>query len=135
MNEILTYIFWPNPGNADYTSPKALALVLLCVALVVASFVLPRWRNRLQNPQMKKVSRSWAMASGWFGWTGLVLVIARVEEIQYLAMRFLWVLWAAALVAYLFVQYKLYRNRYYEVIPNQPVQDARNQYLPKRKKR
>ena len=135
MNDILTYIFWPNPGNADYTSPKALVLLVLCVALIIKSFVLPRWRNRLQNTQLKKVSKTWASASGWFGWTGLVLVIARVEEIQYMAMRFLWVLWGAALLGYLFVQYKIYRNRYYEVIPNRPTQDARADYLPKPKKR
>lgn len=135
MNAFLTYVFWPNPGNADYASPKAFALIILCAALVVLSFVLPRLRARWQNTQMKKISGSWAAACGWFGWSGLVLVIARVEEIQYLAMRFLWVLWGVALLAYLFVQYKVYRTKYYEVIPSRPTVDARAEYLPKRKKR
>lgn len=136
MNDFLTFIFWPNPGNAHYTSPKALILLVACIALVLSSFILPYWRNRLDNPQFKKLSRSWAAASGWFGWTGLVLVIARVEEIQYVAMRFLWVLWGAALLAYLFVQYKGYRAKYYEVLPSAaPTSDARSRYLPKRKKR
>ena len=131
----LTYWFWPNPGNADYTSPKAIALLVLCVAAIVASIVLPRLRNRWTNPQLKKLSRTWAAACAWFGGIGLVLVICRVEEIQYLAMRFLWVLWGAALLAYLALQVKLYRARYYEVLPNAPVHDARAPYLPKRKKR
>lgn len=135
MNDFLTYIFWPNPGNAAYTSPKAATLLLLCIVAVVMSFVLPRLRNNWQNPQLKKVSKSWASACAWFGWSGLVLVICRVEEIQYLAMRFLWVLWGAALLAYLFVQYKVYRAKYYEVIPSRPAEDNRAQYLPKRKKR
>ncbi len=135
MNTFLTYIFWPNPGNADYTSPKALALLVLCIALVVASFIVPRLRAAWQNTQLKKVSGSWATACGWFGWAGLMLVVARVEEIQYVAMRFLWVVWGAALLAYLFVQYKTYRSRYYEVIASQPVHDHRAPYLPKRKKR
>ncbi len=135
MNAFLTYLFWPNPGNADYTSPKALVLLLVCVLAVVASFALPRWRNRSANPQLKKLSKSWAAACGWFGWTGLVLVIARVEEIQYVGMRFLWVLWGLALLGYLFIQWKLWRARYYEILPAQPTVDARAQYLPKRKKR
>jgi hypothetical protein len=135
MNAFLTYVFWPNPGNADYSSPKALALLALCIALVLASFVLPRLRAGWKNAQLKKVSKTWASACGWFGWSGLVLVIARVEEIQYVAMRFLWVLWGLALLGYLFVQYKTYRMKYYEVIPAQPVQDDRAEYLPKRKKR
>lgn len=132
---ILGYIFWPNPGNAHYTSPKAMVLLIVCIVAVLASFVLPRLRNAWQNGQLKKLSKSWASACGWFGWTGLVLVIARVEEIQYLAMRFLWVLWGAALLAYLFVQVRSFRSRYYEVLPAATVEDARSEYLPKRKKR
>lgn len=133
--EFLTYLFWPNPANAEYTSPKAIALIVACLVLIVASFVLPRWRARMHDVQLKKVSRSWATACGWFGWTGLFLVIARVEEFQYLSMRFLWVVWGLALLAYLFFQVRIYRGRYYEVIPNRPTADARAEYLPKRKKR
>lgn len=135
MSSFLTYLFWPNPGNADYTSPKALLLILLCVALVVASFVWPRVRGRSSNVQLKKISGSWGTAAGWFGWTGLVLVIARVEEIQFIAMRFLWLLWGVALLVYLFVQYRIYTMRYYEVLPTAPTADARARYLPKKKKR
>lgn len=134
MNDLLTYIFWPNPGNADYSSPKALILLVLCIVAVVAAVVIPRLRGSW-NPQLKKLSKSWATACAWFGGIGLVLVIARVEEIQYIAMRFLWVLWGMALLGYMFVQVRSYRARYYEVLPTAPVQDARAQYLPKRKKR
>lgn len=135
MNDFLTFVFWPNPGNAHYTSPKALTLLIVCLALVVASFVLPRLRASWTNAQLKKVSGSWATACGWFGWTGLVLVIARVEEIQYVAMRFLWIFWIVPLCAYVFAQYKTYRSRYYEVIPTSVVQDGRAAYLPRKKKR
>jgi hypothetical protein len=38
-------------------------------------------------------------------------------------------------VAYLYVQYTVYRAKYYEVIPSRPAEDGRAQYLPKRKKR
>lgn len=137
LQEMLTlsYWFYPNPANAEYAHPKALVLLLLCIALVIAAIVLPRLRHRWQNPQLKKVSRSWATACAWFGGIGLVLVICRVEEIQYLSMRFLWVLWGVMLAAYLAFQVRNYRSRYYEIIPNNAVQDARQQYLPKRKKR
>ncbi len=135
MQDILTFIFWPNPGNATYTSPKALTLLIVCIVFIVASFVLPFVRGKWNNPQLRKLSKSWATATGWFGWTGLVLVICRVEEIQYLAMRFLWIIWGVLLVLYVVLQIRSYRMRYYEVIPNRPTQDARAQYLPQRKKR
>lgn len=135
MNDFLTYIFWPNPGNAHYTSPKAAVLLALCIVAVIAAIVLPRLRNGWTNPQLKKLSKSWPAACAWFGGIGLVLVIARVEEIQYVAMRFLWVLWGIALAMYLFVQVRSYRARYYEVLPNAPAQDDRAKYLPRQKKR
>ncbi len=132
---ILGYLFYPNPANAHYSSPKAALLLALCLVAIVVSFVLPRVRNAWQNGQLKKLSKSWASACGWFGWTGLVLVVARVEEIQYVSMRFIWVLWGAALAAYVFVQVRSFRSRYYEVLPAASMQDARADYLPKRKKR
>lgn len=132
---ILGYLFYPNPANADYSSPKAATLLVLCIIAIIASFVLPRLRNAWTNGQLKKLSKSWASACGWFGWIGLVLVVSRVEEIQFVSMRFLWVLWGLALLAYLFVQVRSFRARYYEVLPTVTVQDARSEYLPKRKKR
>lgn len=132
---ILAYLFYPNPANAHYSSPKAAILLAVCVIAIVASFVLPRFRNAWTNGQLKKLSASWASACGWFGWVGLVMVISRVEEIQFVSMRFLWVLWGAALFAYLFVQARSFRSRYYEVLPTTTVHDARAEYLPKRKKR
>lgn len=135
MNDFLTYLFWPNPGNAAYTSPKALVLLIVCACAVIASFIVPRLRARSHDAQFKKLSRTWATAAGWFGWTGLVLVIVRVEEIQYLSMRFLWVFWGVALLGYLALQVKLYRSRYYAIIPNRPAEDDRAKYLPSRKKK
>lgn len=134
MNEFLSYIFWPNPANAEYTSPKAIVLLAVCIVFILASFIIPRWRNRMHNPQLKKISGSWAKIAGWFGWIGLFLVIARVEEIQYVSMRFMWVLWGLALLALLFIQFKIFRAKYYEVIPNQPTSDDRAKYLPKKKR-
>lgn len=135
MNEFLTYIFYPNPANADYTNPKAIVLLLVCVLFVVASFVVPRMRNRSADTQFKKISRTWATACGWFGWSGLVLVIARVEEIQFISMRFMWVIWGIALAAYLALQVRNYRVKYYQIIPSKPTEDVRAKYLPTKKKR
>jgi glucan phosphoethanolaminetransferase (alkaline phosphatase superfamily) len=135
MNDILTYLFWPNPGNADYGSPKAIALLALCALMVLGSFALSWWRRNKASPAIRKVSRSWASAMRWFGIIGLLLVISRAEEIQYLSMRFLWAVWLGALLFYLFWQVRMYRNRYYEILPNEPVVDPRSKYLPKRKRR
>lgn len=134
MSDFLVYLFWPNPGNAHYSSPKALTLLIVCGLLVVASFVVSRWRKR-QNDQLRRLSRSWPSAMMWFGLTGLVLIVSRVEQIQYVAMRIMWVFWIAAAVLYVFFQVKAFRMRYYEVLPAQSVTDPRSKYLPKRKRR
>lgn len=134
MMQFFSYIFWPNPGNATYTSPKAIALLAFCFLLVAASFALSFWRKRMTNPQMRKLSRSWSTAGFWFGVTGLMLVIARVEQIQYVAMRFLWVVWLVLAALYLFLQIKRFRAQYYEVLPATSSIDPRARYLPKKKK-
>ena len=135
MNDFLTYLFWPNPGNAGYDSPKALAVMVLCAVLILGSFAIRYWRRTAASQPMRKVSKSWPTATLWFGITGLVLVVARVEQIQFVAMRFLWVIWAALLLLVVYLQVRIYKNRYYEVLPSQPSVDPRSKYLPKRKRR
>lgn len=131
-----TYLFWPNPGNATYGSPKALALLAICILLIVAGVALRQWRRKLQNPVTKKLSRSWPAAAFWFGIVGLFLVVVRVEEISYVSMRFWWLVWAIILVVYLFIQAKLFRARHYRVLPREGVEaDPMEKYLPKKKKR
>lgn len=135
MNAWLSYIFWPNPGNTHYDNPKVIALIVICFLLVIGSFILTRWRKNLQNQSLKKVSRSWSAASLWFGLTGLLFTVSRVEQIQFLSMRFLWLLWAIAAVFYVYVQVRTVRMRTYEVIPSVKREDPRSKYLPKRKRR
>lgn len=134
MSNFLTYIFWPNPGNADYGSPKSLALIVVCLLLIVASFILSRWRKRQGDQVLRRLSKSWSSASVWFGIVGLILVIARVEDIQYLAMRLWWIVWAACIALYVILQIRRYRMRYYQVLPSQSSSDPRDKYLPKRKR-
>lgn len=135
MNSLLTYIFWPNPGNAGYDSPKVIALMVICVLLMVAAFAISYWRRNVANQSMRRISKSWSSASFWFGLTGIFLIVARVEHIQYLAMRFMWALWILALAAYLYFQIRNYRLRYYEVLPSEPTIDPRSKYLPRKKRR
>lgn len=135
MKDFLVFLFWPNPGNASYTSPKALVLFVFCALLIAVAVGISFWRKRMTNPQMKKISRSWGTASFWFGLVGLFLVVARVEQIQYLAMRFLWLIWILLAVLYVFIQVKRYRARYYEVLPSQTTVDPRVKYLPKQKRK
>jgi peptidoglycan/LPS O-acetylase OafA/YrhL len=135
MTQALRYLFWPNPGFASYTDPDMLALLLMCAALVVASFALGFWRRRQSNPITRKLSASWSSAAFWFGIAGLVLVVSRVEDIQFVAMRVLWVVWAVLLLLYVWFQSKRWRTRHYEVLPKLITRDARSEYLPKKKKR
>lgn len=135
MNDFLVYLFWPNPGNAHYGSPKVMALLGICALMILGSFALSWWRKNKASPAIRKVSKSWPTAALWFGLVGLFLAVSRVEQIQFVSMRFLWVLWLGALILYFFWQMRVYRNRYYEVLPNEPVVDPRSKYLPKRKRR
>ena len=134
MYNFLVYLFWPNPANATYTSPKALALLAFCSLLILFSIVFHIWRKRTQSGVLRKLSRSWSVASFWFGVTGLIMIVSRVEQIQYLSMRFLWVLWVALAALTFFVQVRFFRARYYEVVPQASVQDPRDPYLPRKKK-
>lgn len=134
MTNILSYIFWPNPGNASYDSPKAIALLIMCILMVIASFGISSWRKHASQG-MRRSSKSWSSAAFWFGLIGAVLVVSRVEQIQFVAMRFWWFIWGLALVAYVFFQVKNYRTRHYEVIPSVSVDDPRAKYLPKKKKK
>jgi len=129
------YLFYPNPGNATWSSPKAAALLLVCVLLVVASFGIKRWRIKVENPVTRKLSRSWSSAALWFGIVGFVLIFARVEDIGYVAMRLWWLVWLVIAVLYLFVQVRLFRARHYSMLPREWQDDPREKYLPRRKKK
>jgi len=131
----LTYLFYPNPGAVSFHNPKALTLLVLCAGLVAASFVLKRWRTHLASPVTRRLSRSWPTASFWFGTVGCFLVFSRMESISYVSIRFLWVLWATVFALYLLVQLRVFRARYYEVLPTARAEDPRSRYLPKRKKK
>lgn len=133
--DFLRYLFWPNPGSANYGDPSIIALLLLTVGMIVSSFVLSYWRKRQTNPITRKLSVSWSRAAFWFGLFGLVMVVSRVEDIQFIAMRFLWIVWAAFLMLYVVFQYKKWRMKHYEVLPSVSVVDPRDRYLPKKKRR
>lgn len=133
--QFLSYIFWPRPPATGYDSPKIQAVLALCFALVIASFLLKKWRKRLKNPVTKKLSRSWSSACVWFGVIGLLLSVSRAEDISYMSMRFWWVVWVACLAFYLYVQIRLFKARHYERIPTVQEEDPREKYLPKRKRK
>lgn len=135
MKSLLTYLFWPNPGNASYSSPKAFALLIVCCLLLGAAALLSVWRRRQANPRLKQISRLWPAVSFWAGLTGMLLIVARVEQIQFLAMRVWWVIWMASIVFFCVQQVRLFRARYYKELPMKRVRDPRGTYLPKRKKR
>ena len=131
---IVTYLLWPNPEAVPYDNPKVMALLALCAAFIVLSFVVRRWRLRLQNTVTRRLSKSWPGALIWFGAVGLVLAVARVEQISYISMRLWWGVWLLALLFMVFVQWKRWRTMHYEVLPKEKVNDPREKYLPKRKK-
>jgi ABC-type uncharacterized transport system fused permease/ATPase subunit len=131
--DILTYLFWPNPSNAAYGDPKVVAALLVVLALVLASIAIRVWRRKATNPITKKLSKSWASACFWFGVVALVLIVARVESIQFISMRVLWAVWGALCLLYVYFQFRRFAKRHYEVLPAVRSIDPREKYLPKRK--
>lgn len=134
LQSLFIYLFWPNPGNAHYGSSSMQTLLVACALLIALSFTMRFWRRSMRNPVLKKLSRSWPTAAFWFGVTGLVFVVARVEGVGFLAMRLWWVVWGVSLTFFIGVQVRLFRMRYYEKLPAQPSADPRHRYLPRRKK-
>ncbi len=135
MSQFFVYLFWPNPANAMYDSPKAIVLTSVCALMILGSFALKRWRKKMSNAPTKKLTRSWPSASLWFGLIGLFLVVCRVEGISFVSMRVWWLIWLAILIAYSFIQWKMFKARHYEIVPKQKKDaSARDKYLPKKKK-
>lgn len=130
----LSYLFYPNPANATYGSPKSIMLLVLCTLLIAGAAGLSIWRRKTANPVTRKLSRSWPTASFWFGFSGLILVISRVEQIQFISMRAWWIVWLALAAFYIFIQVRLFRTRHYEVLPNIVSSDPRARYLPRKRK-
>lgn len=87
------------------------------------------------NPVTKKLSASWPSALYWFGFSGIFMVICRVEGISFLSMRAFWGVWLVILVAFVVIQAKIFRMRHYEILPREKSVDARERYLPSKKKR
>lgn len=136
LSDFFVYLFWPNPGNADYSNPKALTLMILCLVCIAASFAVRHWRKKQHNAPTKKLSRTWPSALFWFGLVGAFLVVCRVEEISFISMRIWWLVWAIIAIIYVFVQVKMFRMRHYQVLPQQKApEEQRDKYLPKKKKK
>jgi hypothetical protein len=136
LRQFLAYFFYPNPGGAAYTSRSMLVLLALCALLLLLSIGLRFWRTRLKNSMTRKLSKSWSSVSLCFGIAGVVLVVSRVEDIQFLAMRSVWLLWGVAAAVYLFFQWRIFRARHYEVLPAVvAVSDPRDSYLPGKKRK
>jgi hypothetical protein len=106
-----------NPTSvAHYSSPEILVMFALAAACFVAWFLLRRWHKKQQS-LTRKLSASWSIVSFWFGVVALLLIISRVERVQVMAAPFLWLFWAVGLLAYVFVQWRLFRAKHYEVLP------------------
>ncbi len=134
MKYFFSYWFWPNPGGWHYEDPKVMALLVGCVLLVLASFVLRYWRRNVRNPMTRTLSSSWPTVVLVFGFIALVLTISRVETIQFMSMRAVWAVWSLSFVATIVFQVVKFRRKHYVIIQRDRVVDARDRYLPKKKK-
>ncbi len=134
MNALLSHWFWPNPGGWSYGDVKVQAVLAACVALIALSFVISYWRKSVKNPVTRKLSSSWSAAAMTFGVLALVMAVSRVETIQFVSMRALWLVWALCLVLYVIFQLMAFRNRHYVVLEKQRTVDTRDKYLPRKKK-
>lgn len=122
--------FYPNPGGATYASPKVIILFALCALLLVVSFAIGSWRKRQSNSITRRLSRSWARTLRIFALIGVVLIVSRVEQIQFFAMRALFGVWVLSFALYAAVQFWFWKKRHYKVLPKKKIEDERDRYLP-----
>jgi hypothetical protein len=134
MKQLLSQWFWPNPGGWHYADLKVQLVLAGCVALMILSYVIKRWRSRVKNPSTRALSASWSVATFSFGLVALVLAVSRVETIQFVSMRALWVVWFVCLAWYVIFQFMAFRNRHYVVMDKTRTVDGRDKYLPRKKK-
>lgn len=132
--DALSYLFWPNPGGAVYGDPHPRIALAVCGALLLLSLALRIMRARLHFGSFRRFALSFDRVALWFGVTGLLLVVARVEEIQYLAMRFWWIVWGGSFILCGVVRLRRLRLLGYEVIPSAAPPDLREKYLPRSKR-
>lgn len=127
MRELVLFsrtFFSLNPTSvAHYSDWWVLALFGVALACIVGSFLLKAW-HRKQQSVTRKLSAGWSSVSFWFGIVALLLVVSRVERIQVLAMPFLWALWILAALAYIFIQWRKFRAKHYEIIPQAATSKA-----------
>ncbi|MDB4979222.1 MAG: hypothetical protein JWM56_1408 [Candidatus Peribacteria bacterium] len=133
--DLLRYLFWPRPENAQYSDPKVIGLLVVCALFIGAALYIRVWRRKVRNPVTRKLSRSWASALFWFAFAAVLLILARTEGIQFLGMRILWLFWLLGIGLYAYFQYRQFKTRHYEVLPKEMIIDARDKYLPGKKKR
>lgn len=131
----LSYLFWPNPPLLSYGDLRVILLLGACVLITVVPLLLTVFLGRGGGSFLRKATQSWGKAGWSFGLTGLLFTLSRVEGIQYLSMRFLWVLWSAALGIFVFFQVRAWRLWHYEVLPQLPLENPLSKYLPKRKRK
>ncbi len=134
MQQFFSYWFWPLPGGWHYQDPKVQALLIGCLALIVLAFVIKFWRTRMKNPVTKTLSKSWTSAAITFGIIAAILVVSRVETIQFISMQALWAVWGLSFVAYVILQIINFKNRHYVVLQKQRTVDVRDKYLPRKKR-
>lgn len=87
----------------------------------------------MKNPITRNLSSSWSSALFWFGFVAAFLIVSRVETIQFLSMRLLWLFWGLFAALYVFFQILNFRRRHYTVLERAQVIDEREKYLPKSK--
>lgn len=133
MRSFFEYWFWPNPAGWAYSDQKVVIALLGCGLLVLLSFLIRWWRSSVKNHPTLQLSRGWPRTSFWLGFVGLFLIISRVEMIQFIEMRALWVVWFLSLSLYVLSQVLKFRHRHYTVVASPRVVDERDKYLPRRK--
>lgn len=132
MSALLSYWFYPRPPATSYENSTVLVLLGFCILLFLGSFGVALFRKRASNPVTKKLMRSWPSLMRWAGASGLILVVARVEDIQFLSMRALWILWILIFASFALLQAWKFRLKHYTILPKEYVEDPRDKYLPKK---
>lgn len=127
-------IFTLQPGSVSYGHPMAAAI--LCASLLAfAVGAVVRRRQHSATGYARQGLKAWGTLLFVFGVIGVMLGVSRAENIVFLAMPFLQILWALLLAVSSVIHLSLLRKRSYTILPSARVVDPRDEYLPKKRRR
>lgn len=134
-NQILSLDYWigtPNPLPLDKLIIFEVLVTLVFAASLV--FIAIKFRNRKLTPPENKFLSKLILYTIWFGPIGWFLVFFRNWGVVFLSARFLWILWAFALILVSYFLFRSYKSNLPMSKQAYLSYQLKKRYFPKKKR-